>query len=401
MATAVLALPVRDGLVGYSEARKWNTDIFRSADGTETRRTRHAGIIPFRGVGASYHTPLSHWRKHIQNHLTFGIAQTMYIPLWFSLTTLDSDASATVTLTCDTTFLEFTDGDKVLVLSATAMEFFEENTFEVRTIDSHDDTSITLTANVGSFVEGDIVVPLIDATPERTVSLSIENERVANGSYSFVELGSSASATLESIASYDSYAGKTVFTFTPESPITDGLNNEYALLGSAWSAREKLSPEPTERILGFTTIQVSKQERSELRAWFDNVKGRVTGFFVRSYSEDFKLTLDYTSGGSSIRVSDCGEQKGLAGMTRHIYINDADAYTEITGLTPVPTDEVALGISPTVGQDLDVGDIAENLYYVRFAADSLVIESTGLFADGGQIVTRARLSFRELQMETP
>jgi hypothetical protein len=167
---------------GYAESRAWNTDVFISENGTEYRSLLMDCEIPRRTITFPFSIGRNRAKDYasVENIITFGLKQEMFVPLWHSATKLSQDASGT-TIYCDTSNCDFDQVNKIAIISQSG------KSYTVRGISSIGATSLLLDQSVSGFEIGDFVLPLIITTPDTENSMEW-NFKTGKGSIKFLEV---------------------------------------------------------------------------------------------------------------------------------------------------------------------------------------------------------------------
>lgn len=176
-------------LAGYSQQRIFSSDVFRSENGTETRATLFNDPLPVRKVSMSVKVFRQQDIADLQSLITFAEEITILVPSWYdesSLTAPTDGVSSEIFL--DLTDREYNIGQQVLILKSPIRGNKVRESF-VSTIEIINPTSLVLggTPPVG-FSVGDIVLPTLVGTPDKSSGWEYRSEKRALFSLDFSEL---------------------------------------------------------------------------------------------------------------------------------------------------------------------------------------------------------------------
>lgn len=385
----VLILPSNSQ--GYSEERKYTTELFVTEDGTEFRDSHMPDALdgPTRAVQFAFRSAKMQEARMLHNQMGYGISDSLKVPLVFSKSLLTSILSSSATVACVTTDKEYETVDQIVVMLA------DYSSYEVGTIDSVAANSITLTGSItGPFPVGSFVFPLILASPPKSAQTDWRFLKMVNTRIKMNEIEGQGVPT--SGISPDTFKTYPIFDYTPRSSIGLQYTGEFGMQGEDWQVRAKHQTTEVERTLSTQLIQQSASDRMYLINFFDIQKGRLSPFWVRSHNPDYREVVGASSGASKITVEASGENLSLEGITRYVYIRDLDSYHKISNPNVISAGN-ELDVDPVLGGDLDMGGLIENFYFVRWASDALRINDSR----GGALITSASVGFKELQPETP
>lgn len=372
----------------YSESRQHFTEIFRSSDGTESRRSQSADSTPLRIVSIPWSAMDEQEANLVLNIIQNGLDSTVMIPLWLSMTRLTAPVVSSATLPCDTTDREFASVTKALVVD---VDFTSP---AIGTISSITDSTVVLTSAVGPYAASSFVVPIITASPGRNTASS-RMDYDAAGSCDFVETTGWANYTPD-ISSWSTYSGYPIFDPAPDGGQSTELVNDYELVGELWQQRTKVVNEVTELVINRDFFLKTYADRALFREFFDSRKGSATAFWIIERRASLILYAAATAGASSIQVDPFANTTSIGSLSKR-YVRSrttGDVYllsNPVAGSTYNTFD-----VTPVIATALAVDERLDNLLFVRFDDDTLDLNIGRLESH-----TEIRCKFRELQGETP
>lgn len=385
----VLIVPPR---TGYAEERRISSSVFRASDGSEERETLLLG----EGDGAVRLVNIqvsalgideAHYVDNVLKHAQEG---TLYVPLWFSLSHINGVGIVGARVYCETVLREFQVGGQVLIMTP------DLSKWEYRTITAIDETYLDVSvAFSAGYQSGDLVLPLIEATPLGGSSgkWRIDHYRTADLRLEEVTGGAQGEYYLAEVE--DEYLDLPVFGLLPDEQ-TESQEKERDLQGDDWGYREAYSQERVERVISMQILLRRLEDRRRLQEFFDSRQGKILSFWVRSLKSDLSLYASAGASATTIRIRRSGENVGLVNISRHFYSRALKSFHKIESVA-TSTDYHELTIAPGLSGALPAGSRLENLYYCRFDQDVLRLDYAGL----GEGVCTAQVRVRELQRETP
>lgn len=177
-----IVLTIRPLSSGYVESVGFATDIGESDDGTEYRATEMPNGGPTRRATFPFQARTREQVTALQMALQFGARFTIFVPLWGSQMELTGPVEGSTILPVDTTLADFANITSVMAIER------HGDTFEVRSILATDPAFIEVADPVSGFIAGDLIVPLVQMTPDRETQVRYTSERRAVGSIEFEEV---------------------------------------------------------------------------------------------------------------------------------------------------------------------------------------------------------------------
>lgn len=366
----------------YKESELYTTNIFISGNNTEKRialQDTHkfmfdyiAQVVPKEKIQA------------LSNLTRLNVERTMLHPVWSSSAIITNVAGAVVS--CDTTYRDF---------STFVLLFNDDDNYEIGTISSKNDSSITLVdVPTGSFGNGDLIMPLKASTIDKQVRSNLKAYNNAEFDIKAEELYL-LTAYNGTPDSYPTYLTYDIFNDRPEYVPSFIHNNNYQILGKSYNSRIKYRFSEQEEIIEYKYFLKSETEIYNFRNFFRDKKGRFGKFWLPSWKIDFTLENAATTGSTALNVTGLNA-KFQTHLTRHIFIAP-NFYAKVNSYTLVDDDTVTLNLSTGITSDLPVGTTISNLYFVRFDQDELTILYNNIDFTNAEITVR----FKELQPETP
>lgn len=186
----------------YKESKELKTDIFTSQNATEKRIQKRTKFI--RAVSFDLTTDEIAKNKGVANLLIFAQKSSFFVPLWLSAVIVDKDEINSLTIqTSDTANSEFKVGGHVLIwrsfdkwdfakLQSLGAKTIRENSYNPKTGKMIKNASVkkaifTLEKGV-SVQKGDLVMPLITATPKTAINSDFLTGKVGTYNLEFTEL---------------------------------------------------------------------------------------------------------------------------------------------------------------------------------------------------------------------
>lgn len=159
--------------IEYSESETFATDIFKSQNNTEKRMK----IVdnPKRSISMQITVKNEQELEDLENIISYAVRYGCHVPLWFSSTVTKEDGIDIWAIKCDTDFRDFYEKDYVLVGKTYAK------------ITSFTKYEIVLDRGV-TVKKGDIVAPLLYATPSNSNPYSFTTRKVGTFTLEFKEL---------------------------------------------------------------------------------------------------------------------------------------------------------------------------------------------------------------------
>lgn len=394
---------------GYAEGRRWDTGIFESASGKESRSSRYDDFGPPKRFARLPLATVSEFEQaQLQNALRFGGRYALSVPLWFNLTTLEQDTDELPTIYCDTTDREFLAGMTAMVIKADrrAAASNADTGFAVRSIEEVQSDRLVLSSAANGFLAGDLVLPLIPTATPRGLSLDAFDHRRLKGALEFEELAQAAAAA-EIPNGASQYLGFDIWEPEPRGTVQIAPDARWIARGQDWQAQSSYSPKEASFRVGFDLLLATRTEARALREWFDRKRGREGAFWVRSRTPAMTLAAAASSGSGLIEVHDALDVFGLRNVARHVWSPDLGAAFEVGNARDSATSGRALlDVNPALPGDLLAGARLEHFFLVRFADDRLDMEvgqGAATNRDGGEdhLVLSASVSLIELPKETP
>ena len=387
---------------GYIQEYTIKTEVYRAENGTEHRINLYNDKTATRRISMNLKPLTERAASEIQNAITFAEFGLVFVPLWLSesFVTVDTTGIGNF-IFCDTTDREFRIDDSVLVYKIpTRPQNCGARQAEIRTVVDVQPTFIEVDNPFGvGFVIGDSVLPIIEAT------IDTKSRRTARSSTSEV-----FATTFDEIreglpdvtipAPALNYDGFPVFDVAqpPLAPATETFANDFTIRGEVWQKQDKRTQSLPESLPQQTLLLPTITEQEELRNFFLDREGRTKPFWLKSRVVDYRVTASAVGGATQIEVNSTIALQEILLVTRHIYIPQTDSMHRISSGS-ASGDNVLLDIVPVLPANVSDGAIINNLYFVRFESDTIAIEADG--TGYTPVTTRAALSFRELQRETP
>lgn len=186
----------------YKESKELKTDVFTSQNATEKRIQKRTKFI--RAVSFDLTTDEIAKNKGVANLLIFAQKSSFLVPLWLSAVIVDKDEINSLTIqTSDTANSEFKVGGYVLIwrsfdkwdfakLQSLGAKTIKENSYDPKTGKMIKNASVkkaifTLEKGVG-VQKGDLVMPLITATPKTAINSDFLTGKVGTYNLEFTEL---------------------------------------------------------------------------------------------------------------------------------------------------------------------------------------------------------------------
>tara|TARA_Y100000310_G_scaffold37930_1_gene35561 strand:+ start:453 stop:998 length:546 start_codon:yes stop_codon:yes gene_type:complete len=180
-------------------------------------------------------------------------------------------------------------------------------------------------------------------------------------------------------------------------PILHNKSN-YTLSGSEGFVRDKNNFKEVDRIIQFKYLQTSQDGRYQVKRFHDDMKGRLTAFFIPSWRPDYKVTATSTNTltAEGFETNDWGQNtnrhiaiiKDIGNVSGNVEYRKA-SFSRVGDTTVITYDGANI-----TGIDLEKL-IVMNLFYVRFMSDTL------MFNQKQDTYSTCVISFKELQRETP
>lgn len=162
----------------YQENKTLKTDIFRAQNGRERRIAKNA--TPLKSINFTLSTKDIAANMGVKNMLSYSVKKLIYVPLWLSASSVLKELKNSVKIAVNTKFKEFKSGDFAII-------WRNENDVTFFKIVNLGDDFITSDKALSAGV-GDLVLPLIKATPKYSNSFDFINGEVGNFSLEFKEL---------------------------------------------------------------------------------------------------------------------------------------------------------------------------------------------------------------------
>lgn len=382
----VLLFPFR--AEGYSETRQHVTEVFRTSNGKEFRRSLSVDYTPVRAVSADWSSMDVQEANYVRNIIQNGLDTTVLVPLWLSATRLDSPIVSGTTITCDTTGREFATVSKALVVD---VAYQSPVVSDIVTVGA---SSLELDDAVGPYAAGAWVVPVITATPMTNDSRASLDNR-STGTVEFLELTGWKDYTPD-ISALSTFGGYPVFDPDPMGEQRLSIVNEFEMVGESWQQRTKVVNEVSELRVERSHLLRTVAARNAFRAFFDSRLGKVNPFWIVERRASFRLYAGATAGASSIQVYPYANTVNVDALLKR-YVRSRE-----TGDTYLLSNPVAgstyntFDVSPVIAADIPAGDYMDALLFVRFDADSLTLQH-GV----REPLSEVSCAFREVQRETP
>jgi len=281
---------------GFDEERAYTTSIFEGNDGYEQRR----GLRSIASRRWSFTvTALERTETQLLESLLFSDADVDWtVPFWPHYTPLTSPITpGSVTMACDTIARDFVVGGPVMVWHSVTL-------FDVRTIASLTDTSITVTAPWGAtWGAGDAVWPcrvgalVDDYTMERSFNTIRTRLTFRMRVGTTTEAGvADAPATAMTVGVLPDGLGRqdashrnvTVFETS-----TSGFVHQAKELGRRYS-------------FTYSTLLETNLAVRSAWDWYNLRVGSLNPSYVPSYAEDFTLVAAVAPADTTLSVAECG-----------------------------------------------------------------------------------------------
>lgn len=381
---------------GFSQTWEWSTEISRSDNNTETRTQNAIETVPVRSTVIPVSPHVLEDANSVVHLLVYagGMQSSagFVVPLWWSASTLTGSASGT-NVPASTEDREFDSVEIVMLMKA------DWSDWELGTVSSQTDSAITLADSVvGSYVEGDIVVPMIIATPTNAVGLlsgALDWEMEGGLEFYEIEELNRSPATIPALSGFNTYLTYPIYRPTLYNQRNLTIYSSHMLHGMKNLLQSKDRAGLTDVGFAFEVIQESQAERMALVNFFNNRQGRTSPLWFPSQRDDFVLAQAASSSATQLVLTGNSVSEALFAVNRHIYVAASDQYVKMTNATVVGNG-IRVDISAALTADLPSGYGLEMVIFGRFASDALTIESIP-----GEIGnSTATLRVIELQRET-
>lgn len=356
--------------VGMTEYIEFLTDVFQTRT-TEQRLALRE--IPRQSFDVNHILKTAQFARSRQIARN-NAGQEIYIPVWPEHVNLPGliDSAETV-LTFDTTTGDWRGAGALVIV------WKSDENYVVREIDSMNDTSITLTASLGSDFYWPVVVPLRSGfTPE---GFNIRRDTTYSELQAVLRVNPDDCVDLSGdyVSDYPQYNSLDVVT---ERTLLITSINEKIIRVSEYADSDLgiILTENEKNYVDFGKTIAFQEERPaglwRRRLWLHALRGRQKTFWLPTFNDDFSLASSYSSGAATITVVSIGET-GLY-TDRHIMIllNDGNRYMRKINSASGAGDNDVLTLSSSIADSFVLADIDLFCFIslVRLDADRIQID---------------------------
>jgi hypothetical protein len=339
-----------------SERYEWLTDIIEHRDGTEQRT--QVRVVPRQTFEFSYH--LSQVKKPlVYNSLFNNLRGEWYIPMWPYMQSVGDIIADQTEISCDTTITDFED---------TALLYGPAG-YEVVSIDSQTDTTITLTAGASALDDAYIM-------PIRTGFISGDPKFSTSGlsgrvSVSFVV----QDVSIISAPTPSQYDGEDIYT---DPGVKDGTFVEHTLSqlqevndfgiglvsqSSPWLNLRHSAP--------LDTIVKTRDDLREYEQFLFRRAGKYRGFYRPSFDNDMRLQ---STGAITTTIDVENDELESADNIAVLDTSGTWYLRGVTDVTEIDADTVRLTIDSSLGIDASAVACISFLRYNRLDNDLVDIK---------------------------
>lgn len=234
-----------------------------------------------------------------------------------------------------------------------------------------------------SFKKDSVVIPLINCYLNNNIAFNYINNNIAEFLLTFDVEDSDFNNINNNIDNFEQYNGLKLITRKPTRDIkfTKTFERQFEDMDYGYGIRKRIEKDKTPAILfNYKFSLFGKKEISEMKALFNNLKGRFNEFYIDSLSNDLILNSDITAEQLSLVIEDNGQISNNENIIKKIIrieLNNGEVYIrEILNYSKTLNDKISILINNSLGVDISKNDIA-NIQYLsnaRFNNDTLNIE---------------------------
>lgn len=287
---------------GVLERLEWKTDVLLGDFEVEQRIPRR--LTPRRTFEAEF-VVYGKGRQLLESFLSKHSGSVFVMPLWPELSILISQASAgTNTLSVDTRWREFVVGELVLIKRPNI-----DTSWEVGTVDSLTDSSITLVSNLeASWPANSLVYP---ARKAKLVETDFKARKKTDTSAVFRAQMQMQQANPHNAFYYteEDYRGWSIYTTRPDE--SEDLTLEYLRLLHTMDNDFGIPAvfDPSNRGAELTAYRWAfkgAQKAYELRKLLHYLCGRKRGIWIPTFMQDLELSAPLTAFSNLLQVKNVG-----------------------------------------------------------------------------------------------
>lgn len=293
--------------------KKWNTGLQSSINNTEKRSELFTW--PRRALIFTLKTSSQAHASYLRRILHKNIPYIWGVPIWQDGSSLTVEAtSGQKVLACDTTYRNFEVGGQAIV-------FVSKDSYEVGTIDSLTDSSVTLVDNLTStWSLNSQVYPILKGRVTKTQRLTWKTNQKPRLEIEVSETYDEVTRQTPSISAFPTYQDMPIFNTPPNwvSPIEESQIFDYELLQYFGTSLSFSEWENGEYRWQQKHSPHTKAKIKEIMDFFDYNKGRWGVFWRPSHVNDIQVTSAASAGAITIDIQDIeyteyydGDRSGL------------------------------------------------------------------------------------------
>jgi hypothetical protein len=383
-------------LEGYSESRRWPVEIATFHNGKERRNLLSSGGVPQRSgsFGLSSATSTAEDNRRVESMIRAAqLASVFDVPLWWSATELTAATSiGAVSFPCVTGESEFSAGGRVLVFAANGLS-------DVLIVQSFSSSAVVTTGGaLRDYPAGALVVPIMRSVTDARANFSWVLQSYYSARVQAAEspqpIGVPTGGTAPSFPTVESLP---VMQFRRYDMGNQSIESPAIIVGHDWQPWKKYNPEQDRADIAMRLIQHTREERSQLRAFFDGRQGPLLPFWVATeWSEVPVVAVTGADTFTVPRTAWAEDVLSQSGRTRWIWFPaQAEGFRVVSALGS--SEIVTITVDGTL-PSIAAGDAVDMLLYSRFASDTLTITSA---PDLAPEASRAVVETREIWREAP
>lgn len=297
----------------FSFKKKWNTGFQTSINNTEKRSELFTW--PRRTLIFTLKTKSTAHASYLRRILHKNTPYVWGVPIWQDGASLTAQAaSGQKVLACDTTNRNYEVGGQAIL-------FTDKDNYEVGTIDSLTDSTITLVDNLTiTWAEGTQVYPILKGHISKTQKITWRTNEKPTLEIQVVETYDEVTRQTPSISTFPTYQDIPIFNTPPNwvQPIEESQIFDYELLEYLGASQLWSEWENGEFRFKAKHSAHTKAKIKEITDFFDYNKGRWGVFWRPSYLNDIKVTSAASAGAITIDIEDIeynsywdGDRNGL------------------------------------------------------------------------------------------
>jgi len=278
--------------------------------------------------------------------------QMLYVPVWGEQVQSPTLHSSTTVITMDTTAGDWRDDDPVLIWQ-------DDENYVVKVIDSHNDTSITLTTSLGQTLVKPAIVPVRESiTPQ---GFRIRRDTSYSEVQAIFQVLDNIDLSADYVSSYPQYLSLDVITERTLliTDIEEDITRVSEYIDNGFGP---VIVENSKNYANFGQMiafcRVRNAEVWQHRLWLHSLKGKQQTFWLPTFNNDLVLQASFLSGATTISVKSIGETGNY--LNKHIMflLNDGNYYfRKITNAVVGGGGNDTLTMSSSLGVDVAPADI--------------------------------------------